>query len=70
VVRIQGLTFLGFTTAHSEPVMCAIILSAQHQIKAMDISGYNTMAQLDDEEPIEWGKYKISSTMVQTRSSH
>jgi hypothetical protein len=47
-------TFLGLTAANGEPVMRAIIISAQSPLKAMEISGYNATAKLDDEEPIEW----------------
>jgi hypothetical protein len=54
--------------------MCAVILSAQIPLKAMEISGFNAIAQLDYEEPIKreniQDKSKISSSMVQTKSSH
>jgi hypothetical protein len=45
---------IGFAAANGEPVICAIIISAQTPLKAMKISGYNAMVQIDDEEPIEW----------------
>jgi hypothetical protein len=46
-------TFLGFTAANDEPVMGAVVLSAQTPLKAMEIWGCNATAQLEDEEPIE-----------------
>jgi hypothetical protein len=35
-----------------------MIFSALSPQKAIEMSGYNAMAQLDDEEPIEWVFFK------------